>query len=181
MSLRRSKQFATVGPASGGRLEVGLNLKDVEPTRSPGGGDPGCAPTASGLSDPAELDDEVVGWLREAVRAGLTVGPSGTLSRGPVAQRQSTGLLIPWSWVRIPPAGSDQRLRTVATSPCNGSVALAVSSGSGPGPSDRILGGHGLPTAGRLFFLRFLPRRLFTLLSVLEFALLGTTPVSGGP
>ena len=38
-----------------------------------------------------------------------------TVPRGPVAQRQSTGLLIPWSWVRIPP-GSPRLM------PCRRSV-----------------------------------------------------------
>lgn len=65
VSIRRAKQFATVGPASGGRLEVGFNLRDVEPA--------GRLERASGmcthrvrLTDPAEFDDEVVGWLHEA-------------------------------------------------------------------------------------------------------------------
>ena len=65
VSLRRAKQFGTVGPASGGRLEVGLNLKDVEPR--------GRLERASGmcthrvrLVDAAELDDEVIGWLQDA-------------------------------------------------------------------------------------------------------------------
>ena len=65
VSLRRSKQFGTVGPASGGRLEVGLNLKDVEPG--------GHLETATGMcthrvriTTPAELDAEVEGWLRAA-------------------------------------------------------------------------------------------------------------------
>jgi len=31
VARRRSKQFGTVGPASGGRLEIGMNLKGVEP------------------------------------------------------------------------------------------------------------------------------------------------------
>lgn len=65
VALRRSKQFGTVGPASGGRLEIGLNLRGQEPT--------GRLEPATGmcthrirLTGPAELDDEVVGWLREA-------------------------------------------------------------------------------------------------------------------
>ena len=65
VALRRSKQFGTVGPASGGRLEIGLNLKGVEPA--------GRLETTTGmcthrvrLSSPDDLDTEVQGWLREA-------------------------------------------------------------------------------------------------------------------
>ena len=65
VSLRRSKQFATVGPASAGRLEIGLNLKGVEPAgRLEAGG--GMCTHRVRLSDPAEFDAEVEGWLREA-------------------------------------------------------------------------------------------------------------------
>ena len=65
VALRRSKQFGTVGPASGGRLEIGLNLKGVEP----GGrleATTGMCTHRVRLSGPDELDDEVRGWLREA-------------------------------------------------------------------------------------------------------------------
>jgi Domain of unknown function (DUF5655)/Domain of unknown function (DUF4287) len=65
VSLRRSKQFATVGPASGGRLELGLNLKGVAPD--------GRLEPATGmcihrirLTSPDDFDPEVQGWLREA-------------------------------------------------------------------------------------------------------------------
>ena len=65
VALRRSKQFGTVGPASGGRLEIGLNLKGVEPA--------GRLETATGmcthrvrLTEPGDFDEEVIGWLREA-------------------------------------------------------------------------------------------------------------------
>ena len=65
VALRRSKQFGTVGPASGGRLEIGLNLKGIEPA--------GRLEPSSGMcthrvriSDAAELDEELTGWLREA-------------------------------------------------------------------------------------------------------------------
>jgi predicted transport protein len=65
VALRRSKQFATVGPASGGRLEIGLNLKGVDPA---GRLEPstGMCTHRVRLSDPAGLDAEVIGWLREA-------------------------------------------------------------------------------------------------------------------
>jgi hypothetical protein len=65
VALRRSKQFGTVGPASGGRLEIGLNLKGVDPA---GRLEPstGMCTHRVRLSDPAELDAEVIGWLREA-------------------------------------------------------------------------------------------------------------------
>jgi len=65
VSLRRAKQFATVGPASGGRLEIGLNLKGVGPA--------GRLEATTGMctyrvrmASPDELDAEVQGWLREA-------------------------------------------------------------------------------------------------------------------
>ena len=65
VALRRSKQFATVGPASGGRLEIGLNLKGKE-----AGGrleaTSGMCTHRVRLSSPDELDDQVRGWLREA-------------------------------------------------------------------------------------------------------------------
>jgi hypothetical protein len=65
VALRRSKQFGTVGPASSGRLEIGLNLAGVEPC--------GRLEPSSGtcthrvlLADASEFDDEVTGWFREA-------------------------------------------------------------------------------------------------------------------
>lgn len=65
VSLCRSKQFGIVGPASGGRLEIGLNL--------PGAAAAGRLEAAGGmcthrvrLSSAEELDPEAVGWLREA-------------------------------------------------------------------------------------------------------------------
>lgn len=65
VALRRTKQFGTVGPAAGGRLEIGLNLKGVEPE--------GRLEPSSGmcthrvrLGSADELDAEVRGWLRAA-------------------------------------------------------------------------------------------------------------------
>jgi hypothetical protein len=65
VSLRRAKQFATVGPASGGRLEIGLNLKGMAPT--------GRLEATTGMcthrvrvASPDEFDGEVEGWLRAA-------------------------------------------------------------------------------------------------------------------
>jgi len=64
VSLRRKKQFATVGPAAG-QLEIGVNLPDTAPTAR-------LKPTTGmcthrvRISDVVALDGELVGWLREA-------------------------------------------------------------------------------------------------------------------
>jgi predicted transport protein len=69
VSLRRKKQFATVGPAAG-QLEVCLNLAGkpatdrLKPTT-------GMATHKVRITDAAGLDEELRGWLREAYeRAG---------------------------------------------------------------------------------------------------------------
>ena len=65
VSLRRSKQFGTVGPGPRGQLEIGVNLRGVPPT--------GRLQAASGmcthrirLSSADELDAEVLAWLHGA-------------------------------------------------------------------------------------------------------------------
>ena len=65
VSLRRAKQFGTVGPGSGGRLEICLNLPDapVAGRLRPGGG---MLARKVLIGADAELDDELTAWLREA-------------------------------------------------------------------------------------------------------------------
>jgi predicted transport protein len=64
VSLRRRKQFAQVGPAAG-QLEVGVNLpghpetERLRPTS-------GMATHRVRIADASGLDDELLGWLREA-------------------------------------------------------------------------------------------------------------------
>jgi hypothetical protein len=67
VSLRRRKQFAMVGPAAG-QLEIGLNLADKATTER--------LKAATGMSSykvrvasVTEIDDELVGWMREAYDA----------------------------------------------------------------------------------------------------------------
>ena len=64
VSLRRRKQFGQVGPASG-QLEVGVNLPGTEPTERlrPTSG---MATHRVRIADASGLDDELIGWLREA-------------------------------------------------------------------------------------------------------------------
>jgi uncharacterized protein DUF5655/uncharacterized protein DUF4287 len=65
VSLRRTKQFGTVGPGARGRLEIGLNLKGMEPAgRLEAAG--GMCTHRVRLSSIEDLDAEVIGWLREA-------------------------------------------------------------------------------------------------------------------
>ncbi len=71
VSLRRNKQFAIIQPSTRDRVDLGLNLKGVEP---------GDRLEASGsfnamvshrvrLSSPGDVDKELVGWLRQAYDA----------------------------------------------------------------------------------------------------------------
>jgi hypothetical protein len=65
VSLRRSKQFALIEAPSSKRVELGLHLRDTAPAarlREAGGM---CTHKVT-LTDAAEVDDEVVTWLRAA-------------------------------------------------------------------------------------------------------------------
>ncbi len=67
VSLRRKKQFAMIGPAGKGRVELGLNMKDVKATSrlslmAPGGM---CQYTVD-LTTVGEVDKELLGWIRRA-------------------------------------------------------------------------------------------------------------------
>ena len=70
VSLRRKRQFAMLGPATKGRVELGLNMKGVEPTarllQQPPGG---MCNYKVNLSSPEEIDPEVIAWVRLAFDA----------------------------------------------------------------------------------------------------------------
>ncbi|MDX1393778.1 MAG: DUF5655 domain-containing protein [Gemmatimonadota bacterium] len=68
VSLRRSKQFACVGPATNSALEVGLNMKG-HPTTSRLLEGKGMVTHRVRLGSVDEVDDELVGWIREAYAA----------------------------------------------------------------------------------------------------------------
>lgn len=70
VSLRRSKQFALIEPATKTRIDLGLNLRGEPGTdRLEVAG--GMCTHKVALTDPSQVDDELVGWLREAYsRAG---------------------------------------------------------------------------------------------------------------
>lgn len=70
VSLRRKKQFATVGPATKTELEIGLNAKDLPAAHRLKALPPGgmCQYTVR-IAQPQELDAELIGWIRAAYEA----------------------------------------------------------------------------------------------------------------
>ena len=70
VSLRRKKQFATIGPATNTRFEVGLNMKGVKGTARLEALPPGgmCQYRVK-VADAKEVDAELVAWIRQAYDA----------------------------------------------------------------------------------------------------------------
>jgi len=67
LSLRRKKQFATVGPASKGRVEVGLNARglpaDARLVEQPAGS---ICQYKVFVSSAKDVDKELIGWIKQA-------------------------------------------------------------------------------------------------------------------
>ncbi|CAD5369655.1 conserved hypothetical protein [Rubrivivax sp. A210] len=70
VSLRRKKQFAMIGPATKDAIEIGLNARNLAPgprlKTMPAGG---MCPYTLRISGAAEIDAELVAWLRAAYDA----------------------------------------------------------------------------------------------------------------
>jgi predicted transport protein len=67
VSLKRKKQFITLNPASKTRFEIGFNLKGVEPKGKLEAEKPnGICSHKINLADIAEIDKEVIDWIRMA-------------------------------------------------------------------------------------------------------------------
>lgn len=68
VSLRRSKQFAIIQPSTKTRLDVGINLKgeDVTERLEASGSFNGMVSHRVRVTDIEEIDDALIGWLREA-------------------------------------------------------------------------------------------------------------------
>jgi hypothetical protein len=70
ISLRRKKQFAMLGPATKDSVEIGLNAKELPAHARLKAQPPGsmCNATTR-ITRAAEVDDQLVGWLRQAFDA----------------------------------------------------------------------------------------------------------------
>jgi hypothetical protein len=70
LSLRRKKQFATIGPATNTRVEVGLNMKNIEPGGRLEQLPPGqmCQYKVK-ITDPSEVNEQLISWIRRAFDA----------------------------------------------------------------------------------------------------------------
>jgi hypothetical protein len=70
ISYRRKKQFAMIGPATNTRVELGLNIKslDASPRLEALSAGQMCSFRVR-LTEAAQVDDEVLGWVRAAYDA----------------------------------------------------------------------------------------------------------------
>lgn len=70
VSLRRKKQFAMIGPGTKSRVDIGLNLKGVEPTGRLRAMPPGgmCSFKVE-VTDASDVDGELLAWVRRAYDA----------------------------------------------------------------------------------------------------------------
>ena len=70
VSLRRKRQFAMLGPATNTRIELGINIKDLETDErlleQPAGS---MCNYKVRLTDPEQVDDTIVSWVRRAYEA----------------------------------------------------------------------------------------------------------------
>lgn len=68
VSLRRKKQFGLIQPSTATRVDVGLNMKGVEPAGrlEKSGSFNSMVSHRVRLSDAADVDEELIGWLRQA-------------------------------------------------------------------------------------------------------------------
>jgi hypothetical protein len=70
VSLRRTKQFAMIGPGTKTRVDIGINMKGVKGTARlvelpPGG----MCQFKVAVTDPKEVDKELLGWVKQAFDA----------------------------------------------------------------------------------------------------------------
>ncbi len=68
VSLRRSKQFALIQPSTASRLDVGINLKDMEANDrlEPSGSFSAMVSHRVRVEDAIEIDSELKDWLKQA-------------------------------------------------------------------------------------------------------------------
>jgi hypothetical protein len=68
VSLRRSKQFGLIQPSTATRVDVGLNFRSVAPTArlEKSGGFSAMVSHRVRLEKRADVDRELIGWLKEA-------------------------------------------------------------------------------------------------------------------
>ncbi|MCL4797623.1 MAG: DUF4287 domain-containing protein [Bryobacteraceae bacterium] len=70
VSLRRRKQFAMIGPATNTRVEAGINMSALPPSARLEALPPkGMCNFRVKLTSPAEVDDELIDWLKLAYDA----------------------------------------------------------------------------------------------------------------